>query len=219
MNAYQRIWTASARGLCAGVCLLALAAWSPVELLMLSVAGVWSVCCVALAPSWTSHGDTSTSVRPMLEAIRRHALMGSCIVVAGATLIKGIGGLTWFVLLLTIVTAPPVVRRFIGHREDHSDYSPDNERDHLDEPCDRGLVAESATETLSTPELVLAWRVSFGRLARAGSDAERTRIVAQRQEYLDELERRDRTGVQRWLASGARAGSDPTKFLAGGEDR
>jgi hypothetical protein len=60
---------------------------------------------------------------------------------------------------------------------------------------------------------VLAWRYSYRALERATTHQARALIAAQRQAYLDELERRDPTGVQRWLASGARAASDPTRFL------
>ncbi|PZS38562.1 MAG: hypothetical protein DLM62_13095 [Pseudonocardiales bacterium] len=38
-------------------------------------------------------------------------------------------------------------------------------------------------------------------------------IVAWRRACLDELCRRDPDGVRRWIATGARAGSDPTRFL------
>jgi len=31
---------------------------------------------------------------------------------------------------------------------------------------------------------------------------------------LDELERRDRAGFQRWLSTGARAASDPSRYIS-----
>jgi len=37
--------------------------------------------------------------------------------------------------------------------------------------------------------------------------------VEQRQLYLDEFERRNPTGLAEWLASGARAAGDPTRFI------
>lgn len=39
------------------------------------------------------------------------------------------------------------------------------------------------------------------------------RVVQQRQLYLDELERRNPAGLAAWLASGARAAGDPTRFI------
>jgi hypothetical protein len=44
----------------------------------------------------------------------------------------------------------------------------------------------------------------------------RQQIILARQECLDELERRNRPGIARWLASGARAGSDPRPYLSPG---
>lgn len=69
---------------------------------------------------------------------------------------------------------------------------------------------------LTTPELVRAWRMSYNSLFSAESTAALSAVVAQRQEYLEELERRDPAGLRRWLASGARAAGDPTRYLRDG---
>ncbi|WP_329059824.1 hypothetical protein [Amycolatopsis sp. NBC_01480] len=69
---------------------------------------------------------------------------------------------------------------------------------------------------LATDELCVAWRRSYLELLRAVDEPTRQRVVVQRQEYLDELERRDSLGFARWLDSGARAGSDPRRFLTSG---
>jgi hypothetical protein len=69
---------------------------------------------------------------------------------------------------------------------------------------------------LATDELCVAWRRSYLELLRAVDEPTRQRVVLQRQEYLDELERRDSLGFARWLDSGARAGSDPRRFLTSG---
>jgi hypothetical protein len=70
-----------------------------------------------------------------------------------------------------------------------------------------------AARDLSTGALCLAWRRSFVELQRAADESARQRVVRLRTEYLDELERRDRAGFARWLGSGARAGSDPQRYL------
>ncbi len=41
----------------------------------------------------------------------------------------------------------------------------------------------------------------------------RLHLARTREAYLDEIEPRDPRGFARWLDSGARAGSDPAKFL------
>ena len=43
-------------------------------------------------------------------------------------------------------------------------------------------------------------------------------MVQRRQEYLDALERRDPHGFARWIGLGARAASDPGRYVARGSD-
>jgi hypothetical protein len=69
---------------------------------------------------------------------------------------------------------------------------------------------------LPTPALCWEWRRSYLAVTRASKPDELTRIVALRAAYLDELERRDPTGFRRWLDSGARAASDPGRYLTSG---
>ena len=69
---------------------------------------------------------------------------------------------------------------------------------------------------LSTDDLCLVWRCSYVQLQRAADEPARQQIIRARQEYLDELERRDHAGFARWLASGARAGGDPRRYLSPG---
>lgn len=64
--------------------------------------------------------------------------------------------------------------------------------------------------------LALAWRSSYLRLQRllqahqcAGVDA----VARERGHYLDEIERRHPEGFRAWIASGARAPSDPSRYL------
>ena len=69
-------------------------------------------------------------------------------------------------------------------------------------------------EALSTAELCLAWRRSYLALLDVTSYPARCTIVRMRECLLDELERRDRGGFTRWLDTGARAGSDPGRYLS-----
>ena len=72
-----------------------------------------------------------------------------------------------------------------------------------------------APDALSDDALCLAWRASFSALQRAGSPTQRLRIVDERRAYLDEIERRTAHGMAAWLASGARAAGDPSRFVLG----
>jgi len=74
-------------------------------------------------------------------------------------------------------------------------------------------VAPDALDALSTPQLCLAWRSSYLRLHRVTSSPATAQIVLVRQRMLDELERRDRAGFERWLSTGARAASDPSRYI------
>ncbi len=67
---------------------------------------------------------------------------------------------------------------------------------------------------LSTAELCLAWRRSYLALLDLPPGPGRCELVRLRGCLLDELERRDPAGLTRWLADGARAGSDPGRYLA-----
>ncbi len=78
------------------------------------------------------------------------------------------------------------------------------------------VAAGTGVTDLSTAELCLAWRRSYGELLRAPDEPARRRVVRSRRVYLDELERRDREGFARWLGSGARASGDPQRYLAAG---
>lgn len=65
----------------------------------------------------------------------------------------------------------------------------------------------------SERELCHAWQRTYVQLQRH-TDAAWTEHLAQtRRTYLDELQRRDPTGFAAWIASGARAASDPSRYL------
>jgi hypothetical protein len=66
---------------------------------------------------------------------------------------------------------------------------------------------------MSDRELCREWRHSFVTLQSARSPQDRLRVVAQRQVYLDEMERRSPTALQAWLDSGARAAGGPDRYL------
>jgi hypothetical protein len=66
---------------------------------------------------------------------------------------------------------------------------------------------------LSTDDLCTGWRRSYFQLLVARDTADRPRLVQRRQDYLDEIERRDPGGFRRWLAGDARAGGDPRPYL------
>lgn len=77
-------------------------------------------------------------------------------------------------------------------------------------------VVWSAAEigSLDDVSLCLAWRRSFVLLEAAQTAEDRMAVVEQRQQCLDELQRRCPEGVAAWLSSGARASGNPLPFLS-----
>ncbi|MGW1344400.1 hypothetical protein ACWCOV_25400 [Kribbella sp. NPDC002412] len=161
----------------------------------------------------------------------RWPVVATSVVVAGAGAVAFVGlgtllggPMAVLVLALAVGGSPYVVRRWIGRLRDH---------EHLPAPENPGEAESVATAAarvqqlesidlpaveaaeLSDDALVLAWRSSFSALQRATSPAESAQIVEARHAYLDELERRNPPGVAAWLASGARAAGNPTRFVTG----
>jgi len=59
------------------------------------------------------------------------------------------------------------------------------------------------------------WRVSYLTLAGDRDPGVVDHVTLARRRYLDELGRRDPTGFQRWITAGARAASDPARYIPG----
>lgn len=73
-----------------------------------------------------------------------------------------------------------------------------------------------APADLSTAQLCLAWQRTYFVLLELPIGASRAELVHLRRGLLDEIECRDPDGFSRWLDTGARAGSDPGRYLTGG---
>jgi len=76
-------------------------------------------------------------------------------------------------------------------------------------------VDQACLHSLSNSELCLAWRRSYCSLIETTSVPLRAAVVASRQAYLDEMERRDPRALTAWLAAGARAAGGPERYLDG----
>jgi hypothetical protein len=70
-----------------------------------------------------------------------------------------------------------------------------------------------AIRALSDEELCWSWRASYTALLAAPPFA-RLELVTLRQAYLEDLERRNPSGMRAWLDSGARAAGNPARYLA-----
>ncbi len=148
---------------------------------------------------------------------------------AGTVAFVGLGSLLGapmavLVLALAVGGSPYVARRWMGWLREQGQLPQRRDPDeHLPETAPAGTLweaeltvsAETEAAELSDDALCLAWRASFSALETAKSPAERSRIIETRRAFLDELERRNPPGLAAWLASGARAAGDPSRFVLG----
>lgn len=153
------------------------------------------------------------SINERVTRATRYALIGAVVAITVIGLISILGGFGLLVALLFAASSPAAVGWLSAWRM-RTRPDPQEARIPTEECVPQGPSSTPVAE-MSTPELVLAWRASFNSLLRAQTTASMGHIVARRQQYLDELERRDPMGLRRWLESGARAASDPTKYLHG----
>jgi hypothetical protein len=164
----------------------------------------------------------------------RRAAMGAAAsglgVVAVAGLVVMLQAVALVVLLAVTLSAPPVVRLLQGKltakapkpaaAAEEQRQPSERPLDDLDgaewpdaDPATIELSLPMAPESLDDDALCWAWRRSYVVLQRAHSATTRLHVVEVRQAYLDELERRNAMGLSAWLASGARAAGNPSRFI------
>ena len=215
---------------------IAFVVWGPGEVLALLLA---AVLCVAVLLTLLRPAEDSARRRAF-----RWSRLWSRSVVAGAATISvaacatALPYLAWPLLGLAVVTSPPVLDRVLGRRDGRpaaregtgGPVGQVGPQPSAEEPV-RALVDDLVPDPTSTPTAELSeqqvraldtralchqWRHSFVALESARTAAQRMRVVAQRQLFLDELDRRSPSALAAWLASGARAAGGPERFLADG---
>ncbi len=134
-------------------------------------------------------------------------------VVTMAGLIALFGVLALLILGLLIACSPALLRAFLARVPKIGTCDP---------PTNTALTPPAQPPPTSLPpdarvfsdaELCWQWRTTFAVLQRTLTPAERLHIVQTRAALLEKLARRDPAWCTRWLGSGARAASDPTRFL------
>jgi hypothetical protein len=118
----------------------------------------------------------------------------------GYTVLLGPGGVLLLVGLV-LVSSPYCVRSF--------------RRWLASVPASLSDQPSVALDALTDEQLCRAWRASYAALQRQSSAARAVTAVAERQRYLDELERRNPDGFAAWLASGAQSPGSPMPYLTG----
>lgn len=161
-----------------------------------------------------------------IRGVAAEATWAGAAVVAVCGYAAAIGTAVLPLLFLVTATSPPVVGYLAGRLTtetdaDESSAPPAQTEIVVDHPPEPQCAEETVNplSKLSDFELCIEWRRSYTALEKAGTPVERLRIVASRQGYLDELERRRPDCFADWLAAGARAAGDPSKYFLRGGDR
>jgi len=157
---------------------------------------------------------------PPARTVRRRGVLAGvattagCLVLTGLVSVLGPATGTPVVVILLLVLAVWGLRALQrlprrapatgGRSDDHrpSPPPPPEEPERLPDAAD-----------LPTYALCRAWQRSYLALIDMPDGPTRDDVAAWRGSLLDELERRDPVGFDRWMHSGARAGSDPSRFL------
>jgi hypothetical protein len=154
-----------------------------------------------------------------IRLVTESALIGLA-AVAASGMVALLGAAACLPLVCLAASSPWAVRRAmrVSRRRDPADKpmgdKPPTEPvpGPLTEPSPVVFPALIAAD-LDLEELCWAWRRSYVRLLRCRTAVETARVVAERQQCLDELERRNPEGLSSWLEAGARAAGDPTRFV------
>jgi hypothetical protein len=223
MKLYRTLWLVSCGGLVlmgAGVAFI-LAGPAMLVLFGGAAAAVGAVT-RRLMVGWEH--NAKVPLREVAWPVVTNSLVGGTATVAFVGMAALLGPWVFLLALLVAGGSPPAIRllhRWVGQHPRRSGPP------HQAEPFDHAYSAEigpgmgptldscAVFRSLSDAEVCQVWRASFSALQRASSLSQRMRIVAARQDCLDEFERRHPHGLTAWLASGARAAGNPSRFITG----
>jgi hypothetical protein len=143
------------------------------------------------------------------------AVATACAGILGALTVLVLWGPSAFLAALLVWVTVAVVQ----HELDLTSPAPREPADLEAPPPATELVLTESSSGLpvtgwSDAELCRAWRVSYAQLQTHGGAARAEHLAEQRRTYLDELQRRSPAGFAAWIASGARAGGDPARYLS-----
>lgn len=142
-------------------------------------------------------------------------------VVVAAVGLVGIAGPVGLLVIGLVVLANPWSARWVRRRMSASQHTPADSPPSGDRapvgvvpsPARVDLPEPPTTADLDDAALCWAWRRSYVDLQRSLPVAPRLMVVMERQQILDEMERRNPAGLAAWLGSGARAAGDPSRYI------
>ena len=214
---YARRWATAWFALACPVVLAALVAWSGAGTAVLLVVG-FGVTTALLVGVATSPGNlssmSSSVVKRAVAASARWAVIEVAVAVTAT-----VAPLAALLVIAALVGTSPWGVRVVGRRRARRPtrlkaapvWRSPMELEALTPERIRSLVRR-----LDVAGLCGAWRSSHALLGEVHDVEGRSKVVLLRQEYLDEMERRDAAGFQRWLDADAQASGDPEAFLRAG---
>ena len=129
---------------------------------------------------------------------KRAGAAGAAVMLVGAT-IALLGAVALPVMALAVISSPPVVGVLRRHLKPAMPAHQHRKTRHVGQ--------------LGTERLCQEWRASYTRVSNAASVAALAEEAGRRQEYLDEMERRNAAGFRAWLETGPHAHDDPECFV------
>jgi hypothetical protein len=219
MKAYENLWVA----LCAPLTMVGFGVGFMFVALPLTILVVFVGALSAMVTwAWLLQSEDAKSLpRARARAIANNALVGGA--AAGALLGYAVllGAGVVLLVILVLASSPYAVGtygRWLRAVPTPSVAQLDAMARALGEASPEYLTFQgsSRTDALTDEELCQSWRASYTVLQHQHSAAQMAATVAERQTYLDELERRNPRGFAAWLASGARAPGNPLPYLTRG---
>ncbi|WP_433169191.1 hypothetical protein [Kribbella sp. CA-247076] len=214
MRSYRALWTSLAAAVVSVGVILAIATASVLTVvlvfaIMALMLGTLSANLQLLDHEGQAHGSIS------LMAVIRHGYLAGIAVVAFYGLATAIGIVVVPLTVLVAGTSPLVVSWWRRRS------SPPRSNATTEHGQGAGAVRAARCsgrpscdlDAMTPAELCLAWRRSYVELQHTRTAEAMAGVAEVRRELLDELERRNPSGFDQWLASGARAPSDPARYL------
>jgi hypothetical protein len=176
----------------------------------------------ALLGALVSAGVLALQDEMTADRLGRRCLAASVLTGAAVLAVSGLGRLAGvaavLVVLLLLAGAPPVVAWALGMLNRPTATTGPRVSGSWLTGSPRKSGPPPGLAGLTDGELCAAWMESCRGL-RDAPLAQALSYVQTRQEYLDELERRDPAGLQAWLASTASAAGDPRPFISSTRNR
>jgi MFS family permease len=219
MHSYRLIWYAVATILAAFGIVFAVAVFG-FAVLALALTGAVMGCSVLMI---SAGGEWTPTRRSQLKVV---GAIGALILTVVAGLGSVLGGPAVELVIVCAIASPWVlswgaaqVSRLTAGPVDRRAPAPSTASDPTISKVNRPRTRQDADpHSMSNEDLWLAWRRSFALVNGAHTATERAQAAELRRRYLDELERRDPAGFERWIAAGARAASDPGRYMTHGSD-